>query len=294
MMADWYIKLDTRAWLGDQALAGCSIEAKGVWIYLICAMAQNGDRYGFAETDGKAWSVEKIARLCGCSVEVASAACDELVTEKVAGRDTRTNALFSRRLIRDMEERRNAAKRKRKSRGGCHGDVTDDVTPVSHKCHGDVTPLSQHNPQPPPTAHSQSELQPTRTYNGVSANGPPIVGSAALEPWAVGGKGTPRTAFDALRVCGVSERMAHALVEQIPSLDPPGIARDFNDICQTKRLRNKAGALVGRLCKHAGIEVPRFGGKIDREYEAVMDEIEARRAALRGGYDPVTYEGDVA
>jgi hypothetical protein len=89
-------------------------------------VAHNSQRYGYIEADGKSIPDEQLARRCGCAnVEEYRNLLAELFAAGVPSR-TLEGVIYSRRMVRDQEDRSAAAERQRK-----------------HRSHADVTPMSQ-------------------------------------------------------------------------------------------------------------------------------------------------------
>lgn len=132
-----YLQFFWRDWLGDTALRTCSAAARGVWIDLICIMAQGSPfgtlRYGDpneAHRDnpgdiprviprdnptlnprviqggtGKPIPTPKLARILGLSESELALHLDELEDAGVFSRDS-SGTIFCRRMVRDEERRK--------------------------------------------------------------------------------------------------------------------------------------------------------------------------------------------
>jgi hypothetical protein len=109
-------------WQKDPCLRRCSKAAKGVWMDMLCLLFECPVRGVFVDAGGKPWSDEEIAEAIGGDVGANLGHIAELVSKGVAQRDTR-GAIFSRRMVRDEQNRRSATERKRKERFG-HTRVT--------------------------------------------------------------------------------------------------------------------------------------------------------------------------
>jgi hypothetical protein len=109
-------------WQKDPCLRRCSKAAKGVWMDLLCLLFECPVRGVFVDASGKPWSDEEIAEAIGGDIGANLGYIAELVSKGVAQRDTR-GAIFSRRMVRDEQNRRSATERKRKERSG-HASVT--------------------------------------------------------------------------------------------------------------------------------------------------------------------------
>ncbi len=102
-------------WQKDPCLRRCSKAAKGVWMDLLCLLFECPVRGVFVDASGKPWSDEEIAEAIGGDIGANLGHIAELVSKGVAQRDTR-GAIFSRRMVRDEQNRRSATERKRKER----------------------------------------------------------------------------------------------------------------------------------------------------------------------------------
>src|SRR5271165_1106793 len=111
-------------WLSD-SVAGCSLAAQGLWFRMLF-VAHASQHYGYLEIDGKAIPDELLFRRCGCTtVEEYRALLAELLAAGVPSR-TATGVIYSRRMVRDQEDRDSTAERQRR-----------------HRSHAPVTPMSQ-------------------------------------------------------------------------------------------------------------------------------------------------------
>ncbi|HXC61949.1 MAG TPA: hypothetical protein VNV63_04690, partial [Nitrospiria bacterium] len=109
-------------WQKDPCLRRCSKAAKGVWMDMLCLLFECPVRGVFVDASGKPWSDEEIAEAIGGDIGANMGHIAELVSKGVAQRDTR-GAIFSRRMVRDEQNRRSATERKRKERSS-HTSVT--------------------------------------------------------------------------------------------------------------------------------------------------------------------------
>jgi hypothetical protein len=109
-------------WQKDPCLRRCSKAAKGVWMDLLCLLFECPVRGVFVDASGKPWSDDEIAEAIGGDIGANLGHIAELVSKGVAQRDTR-GAIFSRRMVRDEQNRRSATERKRKERSS-HTRVT--------------------------------------------------------------------------------------------------------------------------------------------------------------------------
>jgi hypothetical protein len=112
-------------WQKDPCLRRCSKAAKGVWMDMLCLLFECPVRGVFVDASGKPWSDDEIADAIGGDIGANLGYIVELVSKGVAQRDTR-GAIFSRRMVRDEQNRRSATERKRKERS-----IHTRVTPMS-------------------------------------------------------------------------------------------------------------------------------------------------------------------
>lgn len=126
-------------WLSDANLASVSLQARGLWIELIC-LAHGCTPYGVLATNREAWSRERIYRSIKGDVNVTRAAFDELVGSGVLsqfGDDGLVpQAYYSRRMVRDAEKRERTTERSRKFRS--KHDL-HDATLLQRSCNADAT-----------------------------------------------------------------------------------------------------------------------------------------------------------
>jgi hypothetical protein len=120
-------------WLSD-SVAGCCLAAQGFWLRLLF-VAHNSQRYGYLEANGKAIPDEQLSRRCRCAnVEEYRTLLAELFAAGVPAR-TPEGVIYSRRMVRDQQERDSAADRQRRHR--CHAPVTSlsqgEIRGQSHK-----------------------------------------------------------------------------------------------------------------------------------------------------------------
>lgn len=90
-------------WMHDTALRSCSLEARGLWIDMLCLMHQ-GQPYGHLTVGQKRIELPVLARMVGATDKAVKKSLAEL---EDAGVFTRTSAgiIYSRRMVRDEEIR---------------------------------------------------------------------------------------------------------------------------------------------------------------------------------------------
>lgn len=99
-------------WLRDP-VSGCSLAAQGLWLRLMFLM-HDSERYGYLCQNGLPIPPEQLARRVGCQPDEFNALLAELESAGIPG-CTKDSIIYSRRMVRDAEERVRDADRKRKS-----------------------------------------------------------------------------------------------------------------------------------------------------------------------------------
>lgn len=171
-------------WLAHARLRRCSVEARGVWIDLICMMRQEASGTIECRADG-------LARAVGLDVERFLDVIDELEVANVAEVRHDGAMLFvtSRRVTRDLEEEERerdlTAERTREYRARLRDAA---VTPTKRSRDAAVTPESKsqiENQKKTPTADGLRTTPTTQTSDGIRAG--------AREPESeVGGREVPK------------------------------------------------------------------------------------------------------
>jgi hypothetical protein len=99
-------------WASDAALNACSLAARGLWIELLCRMAES-EEHGFLMIAGRSPTAIEIGKMVGADRRTVERLLTELETMNVFSRDAR-GMIFSRRMQRDgCVSQRNAANGKR-------------------------------------------------------------------------------------------------------------------------------------------------------------------------------------
>jgi hypothetical protein len=102
MERPWW-KFYGRDWLADRELHRCSIEARGLWITMLCLMNE-GLPYGHMADKKGAISPKMLAAQAYISVAYCSKLIVELETNEVFSR-TEAGVIFSRRMVKDEKIR---------------------------------------------------------------------------------------------------------------------------------------------------------------------------------------------
>lgn len=108
-------------WLCDVQLRMCSQAARGVWIDLLCVMFNASNRGVLDNPDGTPWSDEEICGAIAGGTGANLKFLAELLEKGVASRNSR-GAVFSRRMVRDEQERQADRKRMNRFREKGGGD----------------------------------------------------------------------------------------------------------------------------------------------------------------------------
>jgi biotin operon repressor len=103
-------------WMKDPGLRSVSLEARGLWIDMLCLLFESGRRGYLQHATGKPVSDEQLARMTGSSSEQVSRLLQELDDSGVFSR-TEHGTIYSRRMIRD-ERKRKACSEAGKMGGG--------------------------------------------------------------------------------------------------------------------------------------------------------------------------------
>lgn len=104
-------------WQKDPSLRRCSKAAKGVWMDILCLLFECPVRGVFVDAGGRPWGDDEVAAAIGGDIASNLECIAELLAKGVAQRDAR-GAIFSRRMVRDEQERQAAKERKRRQRSG--------------------------------------------------------------------------------------------------------------------------------------------------------------------------------
>ncbi len=120
-------------------VSGCSLAAQGLWLRLMFLM-HDSERYGYLCQNSLPIPPEMLARRCGCTLDEFNALLSELESVGIPGR-SQDNIIFSRRMVRDAEERAKNAERQRRyyqkhnaqPNADTNADTNGDLTAVSRK-----------------------------------------------------------------------------------------------------------------------------------------------------------------
>jgi hypothetical protein len=149
-------------WLRDP-VAGCTLAAQGLWLRMMFLM-HDSERYGYLVVNGLPMSAESIARRCGCTPTEYAALFTELSDAGIPSL-TKDNVIFSRRMVRDAEDRqKNADRQKRfkdKTKTGesnAQGNAEGNGK-VTHKSRASNTPSSSSSSNKNPALCAVPDLE---------------------------------------------------------------------------------------------------------------------------------------
>ena len=157
-------------WMKDPSLRACSLQARGLWIDLLCLMFES-PRRGYLQMDsGKPMTAEHVARSTGCSPDEASRLLQELTDSGVASHSD-TEGYYSRRMIRD-EQRRGEWREKKRGQRGMSRDCPPDVPRLSRDCPSLSSSSSSSSDLSPPTREAERATTPTPPLQTAQSDGP--------------------------------------------------------------------------------------------------------------------------
>lgn len=115
-------------WLRDIALRCVSIEARGMWIDMLCYM-HDGTPYGYLKVNHKVIDKVNLAHILSLDTKVAERLLNELLEAGVCSQDS-AGCLYSKRMVKDEEVRN-----KRAAGGPLGGNpaLKKDNLKVNHK-----------------------------------------------------------------------------------------------------------------------------------------------------------------
>src|SRR5512139_3445991 len=91
-------------WMKDPGLRSVSLEARGLWIDMLCLLFESGRRGYLQHRTPKPVTEEQLARMTGCSAEQVSRLLRELEDSGVFSR-TEHGTVYSRRMVKDERVR---------------------------------------------------------------------------------------------------------------------------------------------------------------------------------------------
>lgn len=130
-------------WRGDPGLRMCSAATRGIWMDMLCLMAEAG---GYLLVNDKAPSTQALARSFGATIEEVETALAELEEHGVFSRDRR-GVIYSRKMVRG--EIKASRARENGKKGGNPNLRKDEGNGASDN------PAQTDKPTEPPTPRNQ-------------------------------------------------------------------------------------------------------------------------------------------
>ncbi|NBW17176.1 MAG: hypothetical protein EBR82_55280 [Caulobacteraceae bacterium] len=128
-----WIKFHPKDWLSDESLRVCSIEARGLWVDMLCLMAKS-EKEGYLLAGSYPINSTDLARIAGISADKCVQLLAELGAKGVYS--IKNDTIFSRRMVKDAEERKSCRDRILRWR---NANVTQKLQECNATCNGDVT-----------------------------------------------------------------------------------------------------------------------------------------------------------
>ena len=102
MSARPWFKFYPSDWLSDPKLRTCPLEARSLWMDMICVMHE-ADPYGHLVINGQPVEPRELASLAGIPLKLCNQLVAKLASSGVLSRNE-NGAIFSRRMVRDYEK----------------------------------------------------------------------------------------------------------------------------------------------------------------------------------------------
>jgi hypothetical protein len=125
-------------WQSDGQLRMCSLAARGVWLEMLCVMWK-APRRGYLESaEGVPLTPDQLSRLIGENKEILTTLLAELEAAGVYSRETGSEVIYSRRIVKDIKYKAECSAAGRKGGGNptfkriAKGSPDGDVKGVSH------------------------------------------------------------------------------------------------------------------------------------------------------------------
>jgi biotin operon repressor len=116
-------------WMKDPGLRSVSLEARGLWIDMLCLLFESGRRGYLQHATGKPVMDEQLARMTGGSSNQVSRLLRELEDSGVFSR-TEHGTIYSRRMLRDERKRRACSEAGKKGGGNPEFHGIKDLQPT--------------------------------------------------------------------------------------------------------------------------------------------------------------------
>jgi hypothetical protein len=179
-------------WMKDPAVRSVSVAARGLWIDMLCMMFESPERGYLIHPSGNQVTDEQLARVAGLSKRDVRRFIDDLEAAGVFSKDLDGN-IFSRRLVRDEQERSGSRERVTRFRqrtnansnrlSGSNANVAETKRETNNSSSSSSS-SSLHTPQVAPSKSvcgSKFSLDEIRRYvTHIVSRGEPIRNSEGL------------------------------------------------------------------------------------------------------------------
>lgn len=128
-------------WMKDPSLRSCSLDARGLWIDMLCLMFESPVRGELRHANGKPITEQQLARICGAEILLIQNLTTELTDAGVLS-VAEDGAILSRRMKRDEEIR------KIRAEAGKKGGNPNLVNQNASKSEANDNQSSKQNPTP--------------------------------------------------------------------------------------------------------------------------------------------------
>jgi hypothetical protein len=147
-------------WMKDPGLRSVSLEARGLWIDMLCLLFESVRRGYLQHATSKPVTPEQLARMTGGSAEQVSRLLRELEDSGVFSR-TEHGTIYSRRMIRDERKRAACSEAGKKGGGNPTFQETIDLQSTfkgrsKGKSKGDLKGGPKQNPNPSSSTSSSA------------------------------------------------------------------------------------------------------------------------------------------
>lgn len=160
----------TGDWLKDPAVRACDLDARGLWIDMLCLMNESPRRGYLCIKENEPMPIKALARIVGQSTRKVSRIITDLENAGVFSRETSTEIIFSRRLVLDENIRQVKSKAGKKGMRSRYGDgsrpdsvITEVVDSVIT---GDITPLEyEYEDETDTNKERKQKTNPPQVFN---------------------------------------------------------------------------------------------------------------------------------
>ena len=135
----------TGDWLKDPAVRCCSLEARGLWIEMLCLMYESPQRGYLSLANGQPVTAVQLSRMVGASIEDVKRLTGELRACGVYS-ETSDEIIYSRRMVSDELVRADKSKAGKKGMENRYNKTDNkDVTPLEYETEIELVSNSTNN-----------------------------------------------------------------------------------------------------------------------------------------------------